>query len=189
MKNNIIPAIRLTLVCLVFFCGIYSLTVYSISKLAPETISFAKNKSGFYENVGQNFTSDQYFNSRPSAVAYNAAGSGGSNYGPTNPDHLAEVKARIDTLLAHNPGIDKSEIPSDLVTASGSGLDPHIAVQAAKVQVKRIAAIRRISEDKLEQLIEKNTEKPLFGLFGTERINVLNLNLELNKLIVKNKKK
>jgi K+-transporting ATPase ATPase C chain len=182
MKNNIIPAIRLTLVCLVFFCGVYTIAVYGVSKLAPESMSFAKTKAGYYENIGQNFTKDKYFNSRPSAVGYNAAGSGGSNKGPSNPDYLAEVQARIDTFLAHNPEVKKEDIPSDLVTASGSGLDPNISVAAAKVQVKRIAKIRGIAEANLQQLIISNTEAPLLGLFGTEKINVLNLNLELDNL-------
>jgi K+-transporting ATPase ATPase C chain len=133
-------------------------------------------------NVGQAFTTDKYFWSRPSAVDYNAAGSGGSNKGPSNPDHLAEVQSRIDTFLVHDPGINKSEIPSDLVTASGSGLDPHISVAAAKVQVKRIATVRNVSESDLQHLIERNTEKPLLGLFGTERINVLKLNISLDDL-------
>lgn len=181
-KNNIIIAIRLTLVCLVLFCGVYTLTVYGISQLAPTSISFAKNTSGFYENVGQSFTSDKYFHSRPSAVNYNAAGSGGSNKGPTNPDYLAEVQARIDTFIAHNPDITKSEIPADLITASGSGIDPNISVQAAKVQVKRIAKIRNISETIIHQIIEQQTEKTLLGLFGTEKINVLKLNLELDSI-------
>ena len=185
MKNNLIPAIRLTLVCLVFFCGIYTMAVWAIAQLAPgqgKGFTVTENGKTHHVNVGQSFTSDNYFWSRPSAVDYDAAGSGGSNYGPTNPDHLAEVQARIDTFLVHNPGISKSDIPSDLVTASGSGLDPHISVQAAKVQVKRIAAIRNITENSLEQLIQKHIEKPLLGLFGTERINVLKLNLELDNL-------
>lgn len=182
MKNNIIPAIRLTLVCLVFFCGIYTLTVFGISKIAPDSMSFTKTKAGYYENVGQSFTNDSYFYSRPSAVGYNAAGSGGSNKGPSNPDYLAEVQARIDTFLVHNPGVKKSEIPSDLVTASGGGLDPNISVQAAKVQVKRIAKIRNLNEATINQLIEQQTEKPLLGLFGTEKINVLKLNLALDNL-------
>ncbi|MEP7196604.1 MAG: K(+)-transporting ATPase subunit C [Saprospiraceae bacterium] len=180
MKNNILPAIRLTLVCLVFFCGIYTLSVFGISKLAPKNWSFSKNEKGYYENVGQSFTNDKYFYSRPSAVGYNAAGSGGSNKGPSNPDYLAEVKARIDTFTIHNPEIKKEEIPSDLVTASGSGLDPNISVQAAKVQVKRIAKTRNLQQEKLNQLIELHTEKPLLGLFGTEKINVLKLNIALD---------
>lgn len=182
MKNNLVPAIRLTLVCLVFFCGIYTLTVFGISKIAPDSMSFIKTKAGHYENVGQSFTNDNYFYSRPSAVGYNAAGSGGSNKGPSNPDYLAEVQARIDTFLVHNPDIKKEDIPADLVTASGSGLDPNISVQAAKVQVKRIAKIRNISETSINQIIEQQTEKPLLGLFGTEKINVLKLNLALDNL-------
>ena len=176
---------RLTLVCLVFFCGIYTMAVWAIAQLAPglgKGCTITENGKTHHINVGQAFTSKNYFWSRPSAVDYDAAGSGGSNYGPTNSDHLAEVQARIDTFLVHNPGINKSEIPSDLVTASGSGLDPHISVQAAKVQVKRIAAIRNISENTLQQLIAVHTEKSLLGLFGTERINVLKLNLGLDAL-------
>lgn len=182
MKNNIIPAIRLTFVCILFFCGVYTLTVYGISKLVPKNWGFAKNENGYYNNVGQSFTTAKYFHSRPSAVDYNAAGSGGSNKGPSNPEYLADVQARIDTLILYNPTIKREEIPSDLVTASGSGIDPHISVQAAKVQVKRISAFRKVSEDSLNLLIGKHTEKPLFGLFGTERINVLNLNIALDNL-------
>lgn len=185
MKNNLIPAIRLTLVCLVFFCGIYTLAVWAVAQLAPgngEGLTITEKGKTYHLNVGQSFTEDQYFWSRPSAVNYDAAGSGGSNHGPTNPEHLAEVQSRIDDFLARNPGVEKAEIPSDLVTASGSGLDPHISVQAAQVQVKRIAATRNISEASLLQLIEEQTEQPLLGLFGTERINVLQLNLSLNTL-------
>ncbi|XVJ65386.1 MAG: K(+)-transporting ATPase subunit C [Lacibacter sp.] len=185
MKENIFPAIRLTLVCLLFFSGIYIVIVLGIAQLAPckgmgEMIE--TNGKTYYSNIGQKFTDDKYFYSRPSAVDYNAAGAGGSNKGPSNPDYLATVQARIDTFLVHNPDIKKSEIPSDLVTASGGGLDPHISVQAASIQIKRIAKIRGIAEENLQQLIISNTEKPLLGLLGTERINVLKLNLALDNL-------
>ncbi len=185
MKSNLIPALRLTLVCLVFFCGVYTLAVYGVAQLAPgkgEGFTVSANGKTHHINVGQTFKSDGYFWSRPSAVGYDAAGSGGSNHGPTNPDHLAEVQSRIDSFLVKNPGIDTSEIPADLVTASGSGLDPHISVQAARVQAKRIAAVRNISEDDVAQLIAKHTEAPLLELFGTERINVLKLNLALDNI-------
>jgi K+-transporting ATPase ATPase C chain len=183
MKNNIFPAIKLTLVCMVFFCGVYTAVVWAIAQFAPgqgNGIIITENGKLHNLNIGQSFTSDKFFWSRPSAVDYDAAGSGGSNKGPSNPDYLLEVQARKDTLLLHNPGINKSEIPSDLVTASGSGLDPHISVQAAKIQVSRIARIRNVPESSLHQLVEKHTEKPLLGLFGTERINVLKLNLDLD---------
>jgi K+-transporting ATPase ATPase C chain len=185
MKENIMPAIRLTLVCLVFFCGIYTLIVLGLAQVTPgkgggETIN--ENGKKYYANVGQKFTEDQYFWSRPSAVDYNAAGAAGSNKGPSNPDYLKTVQQRIDTFLVHNPGIQKEDIPSDLVTASGSGLDPHISVQAARIQVKRIAAIRGINESRVQQLVIQSIEKPLLGLLGTERINVLKLNIALDQL-------
>jgi K+-transporting ATPase ATPase C chain len=186
MKQNIFPAIRLTLVCAVFFMGFYSLLIFAAAQLAPakgkgETI-VVNNKTVGWKLLGQKFTIDKYFWSRPSAANYNASASAASNKGPTNPAYLQEVQNRIDTFLAHNPGVKKQEIPSDLVTASGSGLDPHISVQAAKVQVKRIAAVRNISEEKVNELVKEHIEKPLLGLFGTERVNVLRLNIDLDKI-------
>lgn len=185
MKQYILPAIRLTLVFLVFFMVIYPAFIWGIARLTPnkgqaETITV--NGKKYYTNIAQNFSDDKYFSSRPSAVGYNAAGSGGSNKGPGNPDYLAEVQARIDTFLVHNPSVKKSEIPSDLVTASGAGLDPNISVQAAKVQVKRIAKTRAITEEKVQKIIINNTEQPLLGMLGTEKVNVLKLNIALDNL-------
>ena len=185
MKSNILTAIRLTFFCLIFFSGIYTLIILGAAQFASnkgkgEIIEY--NGKTFFANVGQKFTDDKYFNSRPSAVGYNAAGAGGSNKGPSNPDYLAEVQNRIDTFLVHNPGVNKSEIPSDLVTASGAGLDPNISVQAANVQVKRIAAVRKIPMGNVEQLVSSQIERPLLGMFGTEKINVLKLNIALDEL-------
>jgi len=185
MKTHIISGIKLTALCLVFFSVIYTMFILGIAQITPnsgkgEIIEVNGKKQ--YANIGQSFTDLKYFNSRPSAVNYNAAGSGGSNKGPSNPEYLAEVQKRIDTFLIQNPEIKKSEIPADLVTASGSGLDPNISVQAAKVQIKRIAKIRNIEQEKLVQLISKNTENPLLGIFGPEKINVLKLNIALDKL-------
>ncbi len=185
MNAYIFSAFRLTLVSLLFFVGIYSAIVFGIAQFAPnhgkgEIIS--QNNKTYYANIGQSFTDDKYFQSRPSAVAYNAAGSAGSNKAPSNPDYLKEVQTRIDTFLVHNPGVQKSEIPSDIVTASGSGLDPNISVQAATIQIKRIAKIRGIAEANLKQLILSNTESPLLGIFGPKKINVLRLNLALDDL-------
>lgn len=185
MKTNIFPAIKLTIICFVFFSGLYTVIILGIARIVPNggkgnTIS--QNGKTYYDNIGQNFTNDKYFNSRPSAVGYNAAGSGGSNKGATNPEYLAVVKARIDTFMVHNQGIEKANIPVELVTASGSGLDPNISVAGAKIQVKRIAKIRNISEEKLLQLIVNQTEKPLLGLMGTTKINVLKLNIALEKM-------
>lgn len=185
MKENILSSLRLTIVCLIFFSGIYTLIILGFAKALPgngngETIT--NEGKMFYSNIGQKFTDDKYFYSRPSAVDYNAASAAGSNKGPSNPDYLATVQARIDTFLVHNPEVSRSEIPSDLVTASGGGLDPHISVQAATVQIKRISKIRGIAEGNLQQLVISNTEKPLLGFLGTEKINVLKLNIALDNL-------
>ena len=185
MKLNIIPAIRLTLVCLVFFSGFYTLAILGIAQLAPNQgkgVLVEHGGKAYHVNVAQKFTEDKYFWSRPSAVDYNAAGSGGSNKGPSNPDYLAQVQARIDTFMVHNPGISTAEIPSELVTASGSGLDPDISSQGALVQVKRIASVRKLSPEMIEQLVAQNTEGPLLGIFGPEKINVLKLNIALDEL-------
>jgi K+-transporting ATPase ATPase C chain len=187
MKNHILPSIILTFCFILFFCGVYTVVLWGVAQLAPnQGKGFVHKKEGsegyYYINVGQKFTDDRYFWSRPSAVDYNAAGSGGSNKGPSNPDYLAVVQSRIDSFLVHNPGIEKGDIPADLVTASGSGLDPHISVKAAQVQVRRIAALRGVSEQQLQTLITQNTEKPLLGFMGPERVHVLKLNIDLDKL-------
>ncbi len=185
MKEHILPAIQITAICLLIFSGVYTLIVLAVSQLSFNNgkgeIIVANGKT-YYTNVGQKFTDDKYFYSRPSAVDYNAAASGGSNKGPANPDYLKTVRDRIDTFLVHNPAVSKNKIPSDLVTASGAGLDPHISVQAATIQVKRIAKLRSIPEPVLQELISKNTEKPLLGFLGTERVHVLKLNLALDQL-------
>ena len=183
MKKDIISAIRLTVATLILLAVVYPVCVWGVAQLAPnkgkgEIITYEGNT--YYSNIGQSFTSDTYFQSRPSSVNYNAVGSGGSNKAPSNSEYLETVKARIDTFLIHNPHIPKNEIPVDILTASGSGLDPNISVQAAHIQVKRIAKVRGLSESDVQRLIDEQTEKPLLGLFGTEKINVLKLNIVLD---------
>ncbi|NID08583.1 K(+)-transporting ATPase subunit C [Fibrivirga algicola] len=185
MKNHISPAIRLTVAMLILTSVIYPLVVAGIAKLAPgggagETVTVNGKVVG-YARIGQQFTEDRYFKSRPSAVDYNAAGSAGSNKGPSNPDYLKTVQARIDTFLVHNPGVQKADIPAELVTASGSGLDPDLSPAAAKIQVRRVAKLRGLSVDRLEQLIDEHTQGPLLGLFGPSTVNVLALNVALDK--------
>ncbi len=185
MKQNILTGIRLTLVCMVVFGGLYPLAVWAVAQLAPgqgNGMMISSGATSYHVNVGQQFSKEHYFWSRPSAVAYNAAGSGGSNKGPSNPDYLAEGNARIDTFLARNPSVSRSEIPSDMVTASGSGLDPHISVEAALVQVNRIARARSLPESVLLKLIEDQTEAPFSGLFGGKCVHVLKLNLALDQV-------
>lgn len=186
MKNHIAPAIRLTLVLLVILSVVYPLVVAGVARFAPgegkgETVT-ANGKVVGYALVGQKFTEDRYFNSRPSAVDYNASGSAGSNKGPSNPDYLKTVQTRIDTFLVHNPGVRKEDIPAELVTASGSGLDPDLSPVAAKIQVARVAKVRGISSERLVQLVDEHTKGPLIGLFGPSTVNVLALNVALDQL-------
>jgi K+-transporting ATPase ATPase C chain len=186
MKAYILPSIKLTLILLVLVGGLYPLMIAGIGKFTPghgdgETIT-SKGRIVGYANVGQKFTKDQYFWSRPSAVDYNAAGSGGSNKGPTNPDYLKDVEKRIQDFLKKNPGVTRAQIPAELVTASGSGLDPDLSPEGAEVQVARVAAARHISAEQLDALIATNTEKPLLGLFGPPKVNVLKLNVALDEL-------
>ena len=186
MKQHILPAARLTLVAIVFFCVLYTFLIWIIAQMAPnegqgETVS-ANGKVVGYALEGQSFTQDKYFWSRPSAAGYNAAGSAGSNKGPTNPDYLKDVQSRIDTFLVHNPGAKKEDIPAELVTASGSGLDPDLSPAGAYIQVARIAKVRGLHEDKVKTLVDKHIEKPLLDFLGPEKVNVLKLNIELDEL-------
>ena len=186
MKQNILPAIRLTVVCVVFFCVIYTGIIWLVAQVAPDkgegqTVSVNGKVVG-YALEGQNFSIDKYFQGRPSAAGYNATAGSGSNKSTSNPDYLKDVQSRIDTFLVHNPGVSKAELPAELVTASGSGLDPDISPEGAAVQVKRIAAVRKTSEEKIRMIVQQHTEKPLLGLFGTEKVNVLQLNIALDEL-------
>ncbi len=185
MKDNLIKGIRMTVVLLVLFTVIYPLSVWAVAQVAPnngkgEVVSYKQTKG--YANIGQKFTKEEYFWGRPSAVDYNAAGSGASNKGASNEEYLAVVQGRIDTFLLKNPSVKKSEIPVDLVTASGSGLDPNISVASAKIQISRIQKARNIDSEKLNTLIDANTEHPLLGVFGPAKINVLKLNIALDQL-------
>lgn len=185
MKQHLIPAMRLTLTCLVVFSGLYTSVLLGIAKLTPNdgnarTVLFKGRKQ--YIDLAQSFSRDDHFWSRPSAVAYNAAGSAGSNKGPTNKEYLQAVEARIDTFLVHHPGVQRADVPCELVTASGSGLDPHLSVQGAYAQARRIATAHGLSEAAVRHLIDEHTVGPLFGLFGPSTLNVLELNLALDQL-------
>ncbi|MGE5351157.1 MAG: potassium-transporting ATPase subunit KdpC [Acidobacteriota bacterium] len=175
---------------LLILCSIiFPFIIWAIAQLFPSAAEgFPILKDGKiigFENVGQKFTKDKYFQGRPSASGYNAAATSASNMGPTNPFYLNVVKARIDTFLVHNPGVKVSDIPVEMVTTSGSGLDPHISPEGAHIQVKRISRVRGIPEYKVKELVEEYKEKPFLGLLGPERINVLRLNLALDKLEIK----
>ncbi|MEO7766749.1 MAG: K(+)-transporting ATPase subunit C [Ferruginibacter sp.] len=186
MKKYIWPSLKLTFFFIILCSVLYPLLIAGIAKLTPgggrgETV-MVNGKIVGYANIGQKFSDDKYFWSRPSAVDYNAAGSAGSNKGPTNPDYLKQVRDRIEHFLVHNPSVKKEEIPAEMVTASASGLDPDISPRGAYVQAVRIAKTRNIPAGKIETLIAKQIEKPLLGLFGPEKVNVLKLNIQLDKL-------
>jgi len=183
MKKNLLISVKLTLLMIILCAVLYPLLIAGIGQATPgggkgKTLSVNGKVVG-YELLGQKFTDDTYFWGRPSAVDYNAGGSAGSNKGPSNPEYLQIVKDRIDTFLVHNPGVKKEEIPADLVTASGSGLDPDISPASAYVQVKRIASVRRITEEKIKLLVDQQIEKTILG---PSKINVLKLNIALDNL-------
>lgn len=183
MKKNLLISVKLTLVMILLCAAVYPLLISGVGKMTPGngkgvTVSVDGKVVG-YERIGQKFTEDKYFWGRPSAVEYNAAGSAGSNKGPSNPDYLQIVRDRIDSFLVHNPGVKKEQIPSDLVTASGSGLDPHVSPAAAYIQIKRVAAARDLAQDKVAALVDAHIEK---SILGPTVVNVLKLNIELDKL-------
>lgn len=191
MIKKIIAINTFTFLCMLLLSVVYPLVISAIALLSPnhgkgEVLSLNGKTVGFLRE-GQSFTSENYFWGRPSAVNYNGAGSGGSNKGPSNPDYLKEVEARIDTFLLHHPYLDRKDVPAEMVTASGSGLDPHISPKAAAVQVKRVALATGLDHKTVELLVKKHTEKPLVGTFGPSTVNVLELNLALNNLQNKNK--
>lgn len=174
------------MVTVIMFGLLFPLLIWGIGLLFPNQANglpiYKSGRLVGFENIGQNFYSDKYFWGRPSAVDYDAASTGGSNKGPTNPEYLTNIESRIHEFLDKNPEVKRSEIPSDLVTSSGSGIDPHISPQAAFVQVSRVAEQRNLDRQKVKELVQKQIEKPLLGFFGTERVNVLKLNLALDEL-------
>jgi len=146
------------------------------------------------ELVGQDFTDERLFHCRPSAVSYNTftqkegnkqiiPSSGSENLASSNPKLEKRINEDIKKFLQENPTIKKEDIPADIITASGSGLDPHISVDAARVQMDRVSKNTHISKTELEKLIKDNTENKLLGIFGEEKVNVLKLNLSIMREI------
>lgn len=156
MKSIVWKSIKITLVFCVFFSLCYIFVLWAFAKVAgpgngnAEVVTLDGKVVGA-ANVGQKFTKDIYFWGRPSAADYTADASAGSNKGPTNPEYLEEVEVRIDTFLVHHPYLKRNEVPAEMVTASGSGLDPHITPQSAEVQIKRVAKARGMQEDKVRK--------------------------------------
>jgi K+-transporting ATPase ATPase C chain len=184
MKTQLRPALTLFALLTLLTGVIYPLAVTGIAQIvfphqANGSLVVIDGKTYGSELIGQQFDDPKYFWGRLSAVSYNAATSSGSNYGPMNPALMETVQARIDALKAADPN-NPLPIPVDLVTASGSGLDPHISVAAALYQAGRVASSRGVDEADIVGLINQYTEGRQFGIFGEPRVNVLLLNLALD---------
>jgi len=186
MKKNLITAVLMTIATTVLLGIIYPLVVTGLAKLLfPDQASGQLiQKDGKIIGsriIGQTFAGPGYFHTRPSAAGngYDAGNSGGSNLGPTNQKLVDRVKSDVARLQAENPG---QPVPVDLVTASGSGLDPDISPAAAEFQVPRVVRERGLSEDQVRQLIRKHTAGRQLGFLGEPRVNVLELNLDLDTL-------
>jgi len=134
------------------------------------------------ELIGQNFTGEKYFHGRPSAVDYSANLSGTNNFGPTNPTYLSLIQSRVDQIRRENNLNTTTPIPADLILDSASGLDPHISIETALIQVHRVASARGISEEKVRDLVLSKVEYAEFGLLSANRVNVLELNIALDSI-------
>lgn len=194
--KNLLKAFKLTLAFCVLFSVLYIFVLWVFAKIAgpnggnAEVVVMDRKVVGA-ANVGQAFTKDVYFWGRPSCAGdgYDASSSAGSNKGATNPEYLQEVESRIDTFLVKHPYLQRSEIPAEMVTASGSGLDPEISKAGAYVQIKRVAQARGMSEEKVKEVVDQYVKGPLLGLFGpASRVNVLKLNVALDEIQKENQK-
>ena len=184
MKNNLVTAVLMTIATTILLGIVYPMIVTGIAQVvfpdeAKGQLIQRDGKTVGSRIIGQTFTGPGYFHSRPSAAgnAYDAANSGGTNLGPTNQKLIDRVRQDTIALKAENPG---RPVPVDLVTTSASGLDPNISPAAAEFQVSRVARQRGMAEDQLRQLVSKHTAGRQLGFLGEPRVNVLELNLDLD---------
>lgn len=191
--DSFIKSIRVSLAVFITIALVYLLFVWVIGLLLSpnggKPVAVKSNgKIAGIENIGQNFSDDTYFWGRPSCAGndgYDATHSGGSNKATGNKEYLQTVESRIELFLLRHPYLKKEHVPSEMVTASGSGLDSDISPEAASVQIKRVAAARNIDESIVAELVGKYTGHPVLGLFGPAKINVLRLNCALDELTIK----
>lgn len=187
MLTEVRRGVLFTAVTIVLIGGAYNLLLWGFGQVAfaaQAEGSLIRRSDGTIIGsrlIAQKFTRREYFHPRPSAVDYNAASTGGSNYGPSNPDHLKAVRERLDAITAQE-NVGASEVPSEMVTASGGGMDPHIPPAAAELQAARVAAARAVPLERVQKLIRSHTELPTLGFFGRARVNVLELNLALDEM-------
>ncbi len=185
MLSEIKRGVLFTIVTMIVFGVGYPFLIWGIGRFFPDQAegSLLRRADGTIagsSRIAQNFTKPQYFRPRPSAVDYNGASAGGSNYAPSNPDHLKLVRERLDAVTAAE-GVPASKVPSEMITASGAGLDPHIPPDAAELQIARVARARGVDPARVHRLVRDHTEGPFLGIFGRWRVNVLELNLALDK--------
>jgi len=188
MWQQILPGIRIKIFMTIVLGVLYPLAITGVSQVlfphyANGSLITVNGKVVGSELIGQNFSKPEYFQPRPSAAGndgYDATSSSGSNYGPTSQKLVDRVKASIDKFRKDNPDYT-GPLPADLVTASASGLDPHLSPDSAAAQAARVAKARGVSTDQVSQLIAQVTEGPDLGMLGEPRVNVLKLNLALDE--------
>lgn len=198
-RQAVVVTIMLMLICgLLFPCLLSGLSALLFPKQAAGNLVTVDGKAVGSEYVGQEFTEDYYMWSRPSAYHYNVytenedgtqsypdgsefpgIGSGSNNYAPSNPELSERVEKDIEAFLEKNPDVKREDIPTDLLTASGSGLDPHISPESAEIQIPRIVKASGLSEDQIREIIKNNTEGKMLGIFGENKVNVLKVNIEI----------
>ena len=198
-RQMFLVTIVLMLICgLLFPCLLTGLSSLFFPYQADGSLITVNGQTVGSEHVGQEFTKDYYMWSRPSAYHYNVyvedeegnqyyndgsefAGlaSGSNNYAPSNPALAERVEADIEAFLAKNPDVKREDIPTDLLTASGSGLDPHISPASAEIQIDRIVMASGLEESVVREIVERNTEGKMLGIFGEETVNVLGVNIEI----------
>jgi potassium-transporting ATPase KdpC subunit len=178
MKEHLLISIRITVVLLVITCGLYPAVVWGIGQIAFRDKANGQILTRDHKVIGsaiiaQEFTSDRFFHSRPSAAGYDGGASTGSNFGPTSQKLRDQVAANIKSYDVHE------NVPADAVTASGSGLDPHISPENAKAQAARVAKANGLPLQIVQQMIDDHTEGRFLGIYGEPRVNVLALNINL----------
>lgn len=186
MLKEIKQGILFTVVTMVLLGGAYHVAIWAIGQVvfaSQAEGSLIRRADGSVIGsrlIAQKFARPVYFQPRPSGADYNAASTGGTNYGPSNPDHLQAVQERLDAVMKLE-GATANQVPSEMVTASGGGMDPHIPPNAAELQAMRVASNRKVEVSRVRELIAAHTEPPTLGFLGRARVNVLELNLALDE--------
>jgi potassium-transporting ATPase KdpC subunit len=182
--NDVKKGLRLTLIFIIILGVIYPLVMTGISNLIfPEkskgSLVYNKNVLIGSSLIGQKFADDKWFQGRPSAVDYDASKSGGTNLAMSNPEFKKALDRNLQDFLSKNPTVKKEDVPTDIITASASGLDPEISVTSAKLQAERVAKANGMTAQEINKIIDDNKSSKFLGIFGRERVNVLMLNLKL----------